>query len=459
MARRLPSAPPLLPGFSHVRVLGMGGFADVFLYEQNLPRRQVAVKVLLSEVVDDTARRMFQAEANLMAQLSAHPSVLTVFGAGVAADGRPWLAMELCSSALGERYRRDVIAVSEVLRIAVQVGGALETAHRAGVLHRDLKPANILSTAYGHPVLSDFGIAATLGPGDSAELVGMSVPWSAPEVLSGETAGTVASEVWAFAATAYTLLAGRPPFADEDENIPSALARRIGRERLRPTGRDDVPESLEQVLAHGLSADPAARPQTMGDLVGMFAAVEAELGFAPTPIESAIADWAIPSLSRQEDRTVLTAPQDERRVRRRRGSSSREPSSVHGRRRPRARAERSFVHTLWFRVGSAIVVAGLVGFGIVGVSALVASPTAIPTVTGIRASVLAASVTFTWADPGLSSGDSYEVTVTGARSSVQSRQEFTVSATAGERVCLTVSVTRDGRSGSQSAEKCVSVSS
>ncbi len=72
MARRLPSRPPVLPGFSHMHVLGSGGFADVFLYEQNMPRRQVAVKVMLSEVVNDQVRQMFQAEANLMANVRAN---------------------------------------------------------------------------------------------------------------------------------------------------------------------------------------------------------------------------------------------------------------------------------------------------------------------------------------------------------------------------------------------------
>ena len=164
MARRLPSQPPVLPGFSYVHVLGSGGFADVFLYEQNMPRRQVAVKVMLSEVVNDQVRQMFQAEANLMAQLSGHPSILTVYQASVSADGRPYLVMELCSASLSERYRRERISVAEVLRIAVKIGSAVETAHRAGVLHRDIKPSNILLTAYGHPVLSDFGIAAPRSP-------------------------------------------------------------------------------------------------------------------------------------------------------------------------------------------------------------------------------------------------------------------------------------------------------
>src|SRR6187551_2448385 len=131
-----------------------------------MPRRQVAVKVMLSEVVNDQVRRMFQAEANLMAQLSAHPSILTVYQASVSSDGRPYLVMELCSASLSQRYRAERLPVSEVLRSAV------ETAHRSGVLHRDIKPSNILLTAYGHPVLSDFGIASTLSNSTEDSVVG-----------------------------------------------------------------------------------------------------------------------------------------------------------------------------------------------------------------------------------------------------------------------------------------------
>ena len=201
MAHRRPSEPPVLPGFSHVRLLGSGGFADVFLYQQNMPRRQVAVKVLLSAIVNDQVRQMFQAEANLMAQLSSHPGILTVYQASISADGRPYLVMELCSAKLGAQYRTESIPVSDVLRIGVQIGSAVETAHRSGVLHRDIKPSNILMTAYGHPVLSDFGIASTLGSAGSSESVGMSIPWSAPEVLLDDTPGSVQSEVWSLAAT------------------------------------------------------------------------------------------------------------------------------------------------------------------------------------------------------------------------------------------------------------------
>ncbi len=161
-ARRAPAAPPDLPGFTYVDLLGSGGFADVYLYEQHLPRRRVAVKVLLTDRMSSGSVSEFTSEANVMAMLSTHPAIVTIYQAGVAADGRPYLVMEYCPKPnLQVRYRREPFPIAESLRVGVQVAAAVETAHRAGVLHRDIKPANILVTEYNRPALTDFGIAST----------------------------------------------------------------------------------------------------------------------------------------------------------------------------------------------------------------------------------------------------------------------------------------------------------
>ena len=93
---RRPSPPPELPGFTYVEPLGTGGFADVFLYEQQMPRRRVAVKVLLADRITSSAAQEFADEANVMAMLSTHPAIVTIYQAGVAGDGRPYLVMEYC---------------------------------------------------------------------------------------------------------------------------------------------------------------------------------------------------------------------------------------------------------------------------------------------------------------------------------------------------------------------------
>ncbi|KAA9086562.1 serine/threonine-protein kinase [Microbacterium radiodurans] len=295
MASRLPSAPPGISGFTYVRPLGTGGFADVFLFEQNLPRRPVAVKVMLEDVVDESLLRMFNAEADVMARLSAHPSILTIYEASISADGRPYIVMEYCPTSLTNRYRREVIPVAEVLQLGVKIGSALETAHRAGLLHRDIKPSNILVTTFGSPVLSDFGIAAAISERPSAdEVFAMSVPWSAPEIVDERVAGSVAAEVWGLGATLYSLLAGRSPFerAGSGQNTRDQLKSRIRKAAYTPIERADVPARLEQVLARSMSRDPAQRHASAAELAHELQLVQHELGMPHTPMEVAGDAWA-----------------------------------------------------------------------------------------------------------------------------------------------------------------------
>jgi len=438
----------VLPGFSTIRVLGSGGFADVFLYEQNMPRRQVAVKVMLSEVVNDQVRQMFQAEANLMAQLSSHPSILTVYQASVSSDGRPYLVMELCSSALSERYRRERIPVPEVLRVAVKIGSAIETAHRAGVLHRDIKPSNILLTAYGHPVLSDFGIASTLSELHTHESVGLSIPWSAPEVLMDETPGSIASEVWSFAATVYSLLAGRSPFEIPGEsNRSTDLISRINRARPQPIGRSDVPPSLERVLAQAMARKPENRLESVLELVRELQAIETELGVPQTPIEVAMDDWALATVSDLEDRTRI------------RGVGGVVPAARDRRRRRSASATHAPIGTMVRALAWGLIVSSLLLIALGGTATLIlirANSDNIPQVTDIVAKSGANSIKFSWTDPGLKTDDSYQVTTGDGRSALQTSSDyFAQGAKAGDQVCITVTVNRLGKTGPPSAEKCV----
>jgi eukaryotic-like serine/threonine-protein kinase len=471
VARRLPSQPPTLPGFSHVHILGSGGFADVFLYEQNMPRRQVAVKVMLSEVVNDQVRQMFQAEANLMAQLSTHPSILTVYQASVSSDGRPYLVMELCSASLSQRYRAERLPVAEVLRIAVKIGSAIETAHRAGVLHRDIKPSNILMTAYGHPVLSDFGIAATLSESDEQQAVGMSIPWSAPEVLMDETAGSIESEVWSFAATVYSLLAGRSPFEIPGQsNSSSDLVARINRAKPEPIGRSDVPSSLERALSRAMSRKATSRPTSVLELIHELQAVESEIGVPQTAVEVAMDDWALATVADLEDRTRIrginsvVSPGASRRRRRRAAASLGDYNAVGTIARESASRQSSGTNAptstrmqalAWVLIACSVLVITLAA--VATLVLIKANSTDIPVVSDISSTVTGEVIAFEWDDPGLGAADAYQVAVNGGGQSVQSQPSFTVDADPGEHVCLTVRVSRDGRLGEASNPKCVDV--
>lgn len=499
MTRRLPSPPPNLPGFSYVRVLGSGGFADVFLYEQNLPRRPVAVKVLLAGLVTDQVRQMFRAEADLMALLSSHPSILTVFQSSVSSDGRPYLVMEYCSASLSQKYPEAPLAVPDVLRIGIKIASAVETAHRAGVLHRDIKPSNILVTAYGHPVLSDFGIASTLNEAEKADAVGLSIPWSAPEVLLDEVSGTIASEVWSLGATLYSLLAGRSPCeVPGSDNSTADLMSRIVRAKVPPIGRADVPARLDALLMRSLSRRPDARQRSVLELIRELQTVEADLGLAQTPLEVALEDWAAAVAADPQDRTRITAVAsiDPRPAGRRRpqparpapgrptvagtvgvgvaGQAGRLPlaeplsghrhPSVHGTGGSRSALGASLTAVsrpkrrlglIWALVAASVVVVGgtAVGAGLL----LQANDAVIPSVTNVDGSARGGSVVFEWSDPGTREGDSYVVALRSGETSIQRATAFTVDPHGAASVCVTVTVNRDGKYGDPSGEKCVDV--
>jgi serine/threonine protein kinase len=257
--RRQPSTPPTIPGFEYVCLLGMGGFADVFKYRQEFPRRSVAVKVLLSGSLDRAARDAFIAEANVMAQLSHHPSIVTVYHADIAPEGTPYLIMEYCARpSLGTRYRAERFTVEEVLRTGIRVASAVEAAHHLGILHRDIKPANILATDFGWPALTDFGIAATLE--STSATSGMSIPWAAPELLADVPRGDARGDVYSLGATVYSLLAGRSPFEIPGRSNGSAdLVSRIERSQLPPIERADVSTNLQSVLSKAMAKKPASR--------------------------------------------------------------------------------------------------------------------------------------------------------------------------------------------------------
>jgi serine/threonine protein kinase len=301
---RPPSPPPELPGFRYLEPLGTGGFADVFLYEQEMPRRQVAVKVLLADRISSTAAQEFADEANVMAMLSTHPAIVTIYQAGVAGDGRPYLVMEYCPRPnLQLRARRETFSIAEALRVGVQVAGAVETAHRAGVLHRDIKPANILVTAYNRPALTDFGIASTTGA--TGEASGMSIPWSPPESFAEPPRSGPRTDVWALGATLYTLLAGRSPFERPGERNSSAdLIERIERAALTSMGRPDAPESLQIVLERAMAKNPDDRYPSAVAFARALQKVQIELSHSVTPID--IVDDHAPAEDRDDDGDGLT---------------------------------------------------------------------------------------------------------------------------------------------------------
>jgi len=323
--QRTPSSPPEIDGYVVDRLIGSGGFSDVFLYEQQLPRRKVAVKALLTHELTAQARAAFTTEADLMARLSTHPYIVTIYQAGLARDGRPYLVMEYCSRpSLSERYKRQPLSVVDALRTGIRLSGAIATAHAAGILHRDIKPANVLTNDYGWPALTDFGIASdfaggaglpaldgTAGGADAEASIGMSVPWSPPEMFEDVPTPDVRSDIFSLAATIHTVLAGRTPFeVPGGPNGTLDLVARIERGEVTPLQRDDVPPALSAVLAKGMAPRRENRYPSVIEFARALQRIELELGYAPTTIEVPVAEEEPPRQDAGGDETRMRAVQE-----------------------------------------------------------------------------------------------------------------------------------------------------
>lgn len=279
-----PGAPPRIDGMRCLRHLGSGGFADVFLYRDEVLGRDAAVKVLRDAAPGTPLAGMLIAEANAMARLE-HANIVTVYFAKLAADRRPYIVMRFYpNGSLADLLKQRQLTVADVLRFGIQIAAAVETAHGAGLLHRDIKPANVLLSASKDAVLCDFGIASRIAEAESEDR-GFSVPWSSPEAIFAGPV-SVTSDVYSLGALMWHLLAGRSPFAvPGGDNSTRALMQRIRDNLPPPTGRPDVPASLERLLAACLAKDPARRPPAAFDVVAELKAIQGELGLPPTGAE------------------------------------------------------------------------------------------------------------------------------------------------------------------------------
>jgi len=250
--------PPVIEGLRWVRLLGAGGLAEVHLYHQDLPDRDVAVKVLRSGK-DAGGRAELTREADALSLVSGHPAVVTLYFAGTAVDGRPFLAMENCPVAdVSDQVRARPLAVPRALDWMIRIAAGVETLHRAGMVHGDIKPSNIMLTRYDAPVLADFGLATRIG--ERYPRGRYSALWASPEQQVGEGGASPVQDVWSLAATMWTLLAGRSPFeAVDGDNGALAVAARVQAGAVPPLPRADIPAELDAALRAALRTDPARR--------------------------------------------------------------------------------------------------------------------------------------------------------------------------------------------------------
>ncbi|MFC9355753.1 protein kinase [Rhodococcus sp. NPDC057014] len=256
-----------IAGFNDADEIGRGGFGVVYRCRQSALDRTVAVKVLTADLDDENRERFFR-EQRAMGRLTGHPNIVGVLQVGITESGRPFLVMQYHPrGSLDARIRRHgPLPLDDALRLGVKLAGALETAHRLGILHRDVKPANILLTEYGEPALTDFGIAHITGGFETATGVVTGSPaFTAPEVLAGASP-SAASDVYSLGATLFCAITAHAAFERRSGEQLVAQFVRIASEPLPDLREQGIADDVSVVIERAMSGNPHDRQPTAAAL-------------------------------------------------------------------------------------------------------------------------------------------------------------------------------------------------
>jgi serine/threonine-protein kinase len=256
-----------------IQPLGRGGMGEVYLAQDTIVGRNVAIKVLPENVLaDESCLKRLGREARLLASLS-HPNIAALYGFEED-HGVPFLVLELVSGdTLSTRLLSGAVPRREALELSVQVAAALETAHDHGIVHRDLKPSNVMITGKGHAKLLDFGVArreSVVDTGaetishDSHTMPGQRVgtlAYMSPEQLRGLPCDQ-RCDIWAFGCLLYELLTGTRCFRSENSaDLSAAILEREPDWSLL----EGCPEKIRDLLKRCLRKDRDRRLHHIAD--------------------------------------------------------------------------------------------------------------------------------------------------------------------------------------------------
>ena len=257
------------PNYELGRLLGRGGYAEVFTVRDLRLKRELALKVLRPDLIlTDTLVARFRREAEAVALLQ-HPNILPVYDVGEA-DGVLWLLMPLVQGETVKTLlaREQRLPVDEVRRILLEASQALQTAHEAGVVHRDIKPENLMIEGKTQRViLMDFGIAKAMDSSVENSLTGTGVVIGTPQYMSPEQAmgkhiPDPRSDQYSLAVVGYQMLTGRVPF--EGDNVREVLVKQL-LEEPTPLSRviAGIPPALSSSIHQALRKEPKLRFASM----------------------------------------------------------------------------------------------------------------------------------------------------------------------------------------------------
>jgi serine/threonine-protein kinase len=242
--------------------LGEGGMATVYLAQDLKHHRDVAIKVLKSELTAALGAERFLEEIETTANLQ-HPHILPLFDSGEAAGFLYFVMPYVEGETLRDRLERQgPLPIKDALAITRDVAAALAHAHARGVIHRDIKPANIL-LGDGGALVADFGIARAVSSLDRPQLTATGLSLGTPTYMSPEQAGgeggvDARSDLYSLAALLYEMLTGEPPFTAP--TLRGLVAKLLT--EAAPSVRDvraDVPKAVAAAVSRAMEKDPARR--------------------------------------------------------------------------------------------------------------------------------------------------------------------------------------------------------
>ncbi len=243
-----------------IKLIGRGGMADVYLAYDPILKREVAIKVMKSDMADDdTALERFKREAGAVTRLS-HPNIVDVYDVGDDGD-KHYIVMEYVKGYTLKQLikKRGPIPYKEAVWMMKQLAGALMEAHRNKVIHRDVKSQNVLIKDDGTIKLSDFGIAIANGAMQLThkDSVLGSVHYLAPELSKGRPA-TMQSDIYSLGIVFYELLTGDVPYK-ADTPVQVALKHIKGKIPSVRSFDPDIPQSVENIVIRSTAKNPADR--------------------------------------------------------------------------------------------------------------------------------------------------------------------------------------------------------
>jgi serine/threonine protein kinase len=287
-----------------VEQMGQGGMATVFKGYHARLNRTVAIKMMHQAFLEDQGfLARFEREAQIVARLD-HPHIVPIFDFADY-EGRPYLVMKYVEGkTLKAVLERGSMPLNEILRILPPLAGALDYAHRQGVLHRDIKPSNIIIDANGVPYLTDFGLArmAELGESTLSHDALLGTPhYISPEQALGKRDLDSRTDLYSLGVVLYELVVGRVPFSAD---TPYAIIRdHVDRPLPAPRAiNPDVSAEVEAVLQKALAKNPAERYATATEMIDDFRrAVEGSGMKTLNPNRAAFAEQSIAQYRKAQD--------------------------------------------------------------------------------------------------------------------------------------------------------------